>query len=269
MDNYTLKKLQDTELEILTVLDNYCRKHDIKYSIYAGTLLGAVRHRGFIPWDDDIDVAMTRDEYTKFCNCIMKNPIDGYIFTNFEIDMDSLTCHGKLGKLGTVFLQEGDIESIGHHEIWVDIFPIDKLAANGKKRSEIMKLGRELILLSRANGHRTNDSFKKKIVRFSIRMIPRKYRFKKMISNLNRLKQLNTKLKDNYEWTSMSTIENISKIRFPKSMMEKYTEIDFEGIPFMAVDDYEGMLKILFNDYMKLPPKDEQICKHNPVKVIF
>ena len=132
MDNLTLKKLQDTEFEILKALDKYCRVHDIKYSLVAGSLLGAVRHGGFIPWDDDIDIAMTRSEYTKFCECIAKDPIPSHVFTNFENDKYSGLCHGKLGKEGTVFIQQGDIESVGHHEIWVDIFPFDKTSIEKK-----------------------------------------------------------------------------------------------------------------------------------------
>lgn len=267
MDNSTLKQLQNTELEILKTLDSYCRSHSIKYSLYAGTLLGAVRHQGFIPWDDDIDVAMTREEYTKFCGCISRNPIVGYIFTNFENDQENIVCHGKLGKLGTTFLQEGDLENKGHHEIWVDIFPIDKISIYDKR--ETTKIGREQIFLTRANGVRMNEGLKKRVVRFAFRMIPKKSRYNRMLRNLRRLQQIDSELNDNYEWTSMSTLGNIEKIRFPKAMMESYTEIEFEGIPFMSIDDYDGMLKVLFGDYMKLPPKEEQVCKHNPVKLIF
>ena len=67
MDDKALKKLQETEFDILCMIDDYCKKYNIKYSLYAGTALGAVRHGGFIPWDDDIDLAMTRLEFDKLC----------------------------------------------------------------------------------------------------------------------------------------------------------------------------------------------------------
>ena len=94
MDSELLKKLQETELEILIDIDDFCRKNNIKYSVYAGTLLGAVRHNGFIPWDDDIDIAMTRNEYRKFCNLFAEKPMNGYYFENYENDNYCGTCHG-------------------------------------------------------------------------------------------------------------------------------------------------------------------------------
>ena len=73
MDDKTLKKLQSVETEILVAFDKFCTEHDIKYSLYAGTALGAVRHGGFIPWDDDIDVCMSRDNYEKFLKVYREN----------------------------------------------------------------------------------------------------------------------------------------------------------------------------------------------------
>ena len=269
MDNDTLRQLQEVELDILKALNQFCRAHGIKYSLYAGTMLGAVRHGGFIPWDDDIDIAMTREEYTKFCDSINRTPIDGYVFSDLETDEDCSICHGKLGKVGTVFIQDGEIESKGHHEIWVDIFPIDKLAINESEKKETMKLGREQVLLTRANASRSNDRLKKRIVRSALRIIPKRCRYNRIIKNLNKLKRINHEIKDDYEWISMSTLESIEKYRFPKEMMEDYTEIYFEGMPFMSIKDYRGMLTILFGDYMKLPPIEDRVCKHNPVKISF
>ena len=88
MDSNTLRNLQLTELEILKVVDDFCNKYDIKYSLYAGTALGAVRHKGFIPWDDDVDIVMTRDKFEKFCEMWNKYPVDGYYFQNPNDDIN-------------------------------------------------------------------------------------------------------------------------------------------------------------------------------------
>ncbi len=267
MDKDTLEKLQKTELEILKEIDAYCRKWDIKYSIYAGTMLGAVRHGGFIPWDDDVDIAMTRNEYTKFCETIKSHPMEGYSFSNFENDRYIQACHGKVGKKGTLFIQEGDIENVGNHEVWVDIFPLDKVSFDKEKAQRSQKIARELVYLTRANGKRTNDPLNKKLFRLVVGFIPRRY--ERMKKDADKLRLYDRQITDNYEWSSMSTLENIQKIRFQRKMLEEYGELVFCGYKFMSFSDYDGMLTSLYGDYMKLPPESDRICKHSPVKIQF
>lgn len=269
MDNSTLKQLQTVELSILEAFDDFCRKWNIKYSIYAGTMLGAIRHKGFIPWDDDVDVAMTRGEYTKFCDCIRKYPVEGYVFSNYETTAHSPICHGKFGKKGTLFLQQGDVEGLGHHEIWVDIFPLDKVPLKSDRNGQTIKIGRELVFLTRADDFRTNDTLKKKLIRRVITLIPKKVRRNRMFRDAERLRELDKTITSDYEWASMSTLRNIQAMRFPREMVENYSDIIFEGKRFMSFADCDGMLKIIYDDYMKLPPAEEQICKHNPVKIKF
>ena len=266
MDKKILKSLQDLELGILVILDEYCRSHDIKYSLAAGTLLGAVRHGGFLPWDDDVDISMTRAEYTKFCNCIRDNPVPGFGFSNFENDIHTTVSHGKFYKEGTLFLQEGDIEGVGHHEIWVDIFPLDKIPLDDSSRKTI-KIGREIVLLTRANGYRLNDSFIKRIVRFFIRCYPN--RQDRMKKDMDELIKLDNEIKQNYEWISMSTINSIKTVRYSRELLEEYTTIRFEEYEFMVYSGYREMLKQLYGDYMRLPPESERVCKHSPVRIQF
>ena len=270
MDNVTLKKLQGTELSILCSIDDYCRKYGINYSLYAGTALGAVRHGGFIPWDDDIDLAMTRTEFDRFCKTWMRHPVEGYHLESILTDDYCGTCHAKIRKDGTVFLSKGEEEKAGHHGIWVDVFPLDKVSVNPKIRSKKYRIGKEIILLTRANAGSKIDGLSKKIARGALRIIPRSIRMKKLFA-------LHTWLLDHmedgnelgYEWKSMSTMDNIKKLSFPPDLAFGYTTIEFEGRAFPVFEQYEEMLKYTFGDYMKLPPESDRVCKHNPVKVQF
>ncbi len=253
----------------MCALDDYCTKHGIHYLLYAGTLLGAIRHKGFIPWDDDVDVAMTRENYVKFCECIFREPINGYYFENYISEKDCGISHGKLRKIGTVMLQEGEDEHIGHHEIFIDIFPLDKISNERKKAEKTTKIGKHIVMLTRANVNMLSDSIIKRIIRKLYRLIPTKARHDKLLVCADELQALDKKITVDYQWTSMSTLKNIDTIRFPKEMLENYVTVSFNGRNFSTVEDWNGMLTLLFGDYMLLPPESERVCKHNPIKVEF
>ena len=149
----------------------------------------------------------------------------------------------------------------------MDIFPLDKISDNN--HSYITKIGRENILLTRANVKNKNDSLKKRVVRLLLKLIPSNIRQKKLKNNTRILEEYSKRIKKNYKWISMSTLENIKNIRFSQNRCENYTELLFEGIYFMAFSKYDELLTDIYGDYMKLPPVEEQVCKHNPVKINF
>ena len=269
MNKQTLEMLHTTEYEILCALDDYCTKHGIHYLLYAGTLLGAIRHKGFIPWDDDVDVAMTRENYVKFYNCISKEPISGYFFESFISEKECGISHGKLRKIGTVMLQDGEDESTGHHEIFIDIFPLDKVSNDREKAAITKRIGKRIVMLTRANVNMLSDSIIKKAIRRLYRCIPSGRRQEKLLHYAKQLQTLDVQISENYQWTSMSTLKNIEVIRFPKEMLERYVTVEFNGRNFSTVEDWNGMLTLLFGDYMLLPPESERVCKHNPIKVEF
>ncbi len=269
MDTKTLRKLQLTELDILIEIDAFCKQYDIKYSLYAGTLLGAVRHQGFIPWDDDIDIIMTRREYIRFCNKWKHAPINGYYFENYETDPYTQNAHAKIRKNGTILLSDVEDEKIGHHGIWVDIFILDKVSLNPKLGKRVIRAGRDLIITTRANGRLPGEILSKRMARTLLRAIyPSRCRRERLKHISHYLEENDRMVRNNYERCDMCTLEYLN-IRFPQETGEKFTTLTFEGKQFMAVANYDGMLRIMFGDYLKLPPIDEQVCKHNPKKITF
>ena len=265
MDNETLKELQACELEILTVVDAFCKKHEIRYSLYAGTALGAVRHGGFIPWDDDVDIAMLRTEFDKFCRAWEKEPVEGYYLDSILTNKYCSTCHAKVRKDGTVFLSSGEVPQKAHNGIWVDVFPIDIIPDDVTIQKEKYRKGTEIILLTRPNYKSRHDMWKKKIMRTFMRCIPMKIRNGRIMKDhqwlVDHMHDMEIK---GYSYHSMSTIQNIPRYAFQKEMFETYTTIGFCDKSFAIVSAYDEMLKETFGDYMQLPPESEQVCKHNP-----
>lgn len=116
-----LPDAQKAETEILIEVDKFCKKNKLRYSLGFGTLLGAVRHKGFIPWDDDIDIWMPREDYKKFIAEWMKNPIDGYILSNTDTNIDFTQNFTKIRKDNTTFFQSEDADKTYHKGIFIDI----------------------------------------------------------------------------------------------------------------------------------------------------
>ena len=137
MDKDSLRRLQLTQLEMLKDIKKVCDKHGIRYFLSSGTLLGAVRHKGFIPWDDDLDLDMFRSDYEKFLNIAQKELGKQY----FVQDWDTDNCYGfpfaKVLKEGTM-LQEAVTEGTGVRDgIFIDIFPLDFCGDKLKMKKEM------------------------------------------------------------------------------------------------------------------------------------
>ena len=137
MDQEVLRKLQLTELDILLAVDKFCNDNNINYSLFGGTALGAVRHGGFIPWDDDIDICMCRSDYEKFIRLWKKKSIGGFFLQDTNPDNKTTQTHSKVRKDNTVLATREEYEVPGHHGIWIDIFPIDKVPTSKLAKSRM------------------------------------------------------------------------------------------------------------------------------------
>lgn len=252
--NETLEKLHSVLLEVLTEFDRICRKHNIQYFLDSGTALGAVRHGGFIPWDDDIDVGMLRSEYNRFMEIAPKEIGENFYLQHRGVDENYMKEHAKLRKLGTIFPEEGT-EELKCRGIFIDIFPFDYMSDNevvsiiefwiNRKFNELLRL--------RRLPYKRNTIQKKLVVFFSSFLSSRQiekiyYRFQ----TIHNAKKSNRVTSYQYQ---MVLRRNIS---FPSETMCPSVSIDFAGGKFSIMNNYHDYLSRMYNDYMTLPPAEKR-----------
>lgn len=261
-----LRPLQLTMLEILKVFDKFCREHDLKYSLYAGSLLGAVRHKGFIPWDDDLDVCMERSEYDRFVALWEQSPPEGYILQNKENTPAYWQSFSKIRKNHTTFLQEEREAGKYHTGIFLDIFPLDRLPDDKLNRAfykwHCMKyqlLTREFVPPKAGTLVRLGSSV-------ILACIPKSRREKVRQNTLKKVSRYNSQ-RD----LEVAAIETMASLRkpFAPDMLDAYIYLPFEDGEFMCFAGWDDHLRRKFGDYMQLPPVEERAWRHHPIVIDF
>ncbi len=256
-----LRKIQLVQVELLNEVDRICKKHDIRYCIIAGTTLGAVRHGGYIPWDDDADVAMLREEYDKFAKvCQAELDTNKFYFQDNKYTPGYRWGYGKLRKKGTQFVRLNQEHMPYEQGVFVDIFPLDNVPENKLKRwfhnlycAYVRKL-----MWSEVGKHSEKNPLKRLA-----------YKLMGCVSEDGIRRQYN-KLKDKSN-NKPSELVRILTFPTPKNGYYGYykkwyvdlADIKFEGCTFPAAKDYDGYLSFKFGNYMELPPVEQR--KVHPV----
>jgi lipopolysaccharide cholinephosphotransferase len=253
-EDMTLRKLQLLELKILLELKRICEKHHIQYFLMGGTLLGAVRHQGFIPWDDDIDIGMIRSEYVKFLTICNDELSQEYFLQTFESDETYPYSFAKLRLNGTKYPEPVNKGIFCHKGIFIDIFPFDHVPNNYLcrmvHRSKLMVSSRMCEL---KYGYRKIPSTLKGRLLYHLSKVFSKTQVTKMREKLFR--KYNKKHTDFYI--------NGSLYCYPAEIFEQFSELEFEGIKFPVPAGYPTYLECAYGDYMRLPPEHERI-RHTP-----
>ena len=258
-----LRQLQMIELEMLIEVDRICKKCGIHYNIIAGTLLGAVRHKGFIPWDDDADIAMVRPEYEKFREaCKTELDTSRFYFQDHRNSRGYRWGYGKLRRKDTLFLRENQEHMPYQQGVFIDIFPLDGVPDNYLLRcvQNFHCFCVRKILWSAVG--RVSD--KRPLMRLWYRVL---YRIPESLVFFH---YHNMVCRSNKKRTKMVRI-----LMFPtpnkaygyyRKWYEESEPILFEEKEFCGIKDYDGYLSFKFGNYMELPPAEQR--KVHPVSKI-
>ena len=269
MERELLRALQLTELRILEEVDRFCQKHGIKYALYSGTALGAIRHGGFIPWDDDIDIVMIRSEYDRFCTLFQQDPIEGYSIENIETDTRCEVNHTKIRKDDTVLIVQGENEYDGRpHGVWIDLFAWDKISQNERRNLSFYLQTARLFLFTRASGVHPGESFGRRLGRGVFRLLPKSLRIRGQRKSMRWLRAHDAAVKDGFVWTSTSSFGGL-KLRMTPDIPMHLKKIRFENGEYPVFENCDAYLRAGYGDYMQLPPPEQRVCTHNPLKMIL
>lgn len=260
-DSEMTRNLQKIELLILKDVAEICEKNCLKYYLIGGTLLGAVRHQGFIPWDDDIDIAMLREDYKKLFSIMRESYSDKYFVQTFETEPNYTRYIMKIRLNGTKHVEEG-VSDVGiNHGIYMDIFPIDNLEGDTVLSHFRGGLFRTLLayknIKHRANHYHGYKRLLSFVGKFFTYLIPERL--------INKLFVVVCERDNNKECNYLTNFASRFKWKkqmYPKEYFGEGVYLDFEGMKFRAPIEYKKILERLFGDYMKLPPKEKQTAHH-------
>lgn len=265
MKEITLEELKSIELNVLAEIHKICMEQGLRYSLSGGTLLGAIRHGGFIPWDDDIDILMPRPDYDKLVEYCKEND------TPFN-----LLCHETDSRYGYLFAKAtakntvieedvGDLNGI-KMGVYVDIFPIDGLAntyEEALKEFKATKLNREMLVARNWKKfvRSKTRSWKYEPIRFAFFLASRFTTRQRLINKLQSKFRKNNFDKCDYVAAIFGLYREKEIIK--KEVLDEFIDITFEGMTFRAIKRYDDYLSSVYGDYMQLPPEEKRVSHHS------
>lgn len=254
MHYLSLEEIQQAELEILREFDRICREEGLRYSLVGGTLLGAVRHKGFIPWDDDIDVAMPRPDYERF----RKLTFDGtYALKGFPDEEDEDTLFSKFVDT-SIRVKETFLKNDLH--LWIDVFPIDGLPSDEREVARIYAKAnrcRRLVLASCADLSRGRTRMRR-VAKNVLHALDGVFAIGKRSGSALQC------LAKRYSYDASPHVGCIvwglygAGERLPADAFSHMVEMEFEGELFPAMHCWDEYLSGIYGDYLQLPPEDQR-----------
>lgn len=258
MKKLNLAQKKECILNILIYFDKICSTYSLNYTLDAGTLLGAARHKGFIPWDDDIDVAMPYEDYVKLIKLTPSINLNSrYVVRGFskkEMKQDGYSY--PFLKIEDTNTTAKFYKTCDNGGAWIDIFPLTDIPDS---KILFKRYAIELIFLRKCLAA-SNTQYDKNVIKNAIRKVSRPFKgvFRdKMIAITKELGKCSTNQIADTVWG-----DNRFHDIFPKTFFNNYIDLEFEGHKFKAISNYDDYLTIEYGDWRKLPPKNERKGHH-------
>ena len=254
IDEYGVCALQDKILEIMTYIDEICRKNDITYYIMGGSALGAVRHGGFIPWDDDLDIFMTPSEYQRFKLAFEKETQTKFVIQEWRVTPKYLE-YAKVRMNGTTFIEKqfSDRQDM-HHGIYVDIMILHKVP-NRKLTQKIVYYKSKYVTLYALSKRNWKPKTKaQKLALKILKLLPNKLLVKSFYKHIYKYDDKN----DNFKYCYWITPAKFENGLFDKKFFGQTCEYQFEKVKLLGAKEIKKYLEYRYGNYMELPPLEKR-----------
>ena len=252
MEQINLLELKALQLSILRNVSDFCEKNNVRYFLIYGTLIGAIRHKGYIPWDDDIDIAMPRPDYERFMSVYRHQyykTID--IFKDSGYGLASAKVYDNRTKI------EMESYYLCSYGVYIDIFPID--GYKSKWQNEKASILQKLINIKKSRlCSKRNMSKNAAIALGKFFLFPfNQSCFVKKLDSLSRMADF-----EKSEYCNCFSSVDVKKEVFPRRVFEEHCYAEFEGEKFRIPIEYDLYLRQIYGDYMQLPPEEKRVSHH-------
>lgn len=259
-EELTTKELKSVLLPMMDSIDKFCREHSIRYFILGGTLLGAVRHKGYIPWDDDIDIGMMREDYNLFCDTYVDESKPNYKLLSLDNDKDYYLPFAKVIDSNISFYE--DIYKAPEIGAYIDVFPLDYVDKTSKEYARYYANK----IWTRIENYRYMKAYKNCSFRLRLYIIISRIvcPFSLHSIAIKKAKRgLKVACSEKTPWISnlhgaWGEKEVVDSICFKDTR-----DYSFEGRSLMGTTEYDIYLSNLYGDYLELPPPEKRITHHN------
>lgn len=260
----SLEQLKQMEVDLLIDVDKICKQENLRYSLGGGTLLGAVRHKGFIPWDDDIDIMMPRPDYDAFLSFCLSHKVP-FSIKSWETDKSYVNMAAQIFNYNTVLEEDNTPDETTKIGVFIDIFPVDGLGNSykeAKKNFGSTRFKRELLVAAQWKKFlksKTHPWYYEPL-RLAFFILGRTVNKQKLFKSI-----LNKYTKIDFDKVSYAGAVGGSyreKEILPQNVFTEYIELPFENYKFKAISAYDTYLSSIYGDYMKLPPEEKCISHH-------
>lgn len=251
MVEYDVRTLQQRILGNLLAVDKVCREHSLHYYIYDGTMLGAVRHKGFIPWDDDLDIAMPREDYETFIIYANEWLEEPYEFVSYETDSTYPLPFGKVQDASTTLIERPHLPYLGG--LYIDVFPIDGVPSNALlRRIHLVRYDvlKKMVYMAYRDPYRHGHGPSSWLPLLCRKVIGQQ-----------RLQRATRRLLRKYPFSKSEKVcvfDDGFKGVIDKQVLGQPTPVKFEEHEVMGVEHADKYLTHMYGDYMTIPPHDDQ-----------